>query len=205
MKGFTPLHIKAVKDFNVFIKKHGNASSRIDKKKRFLYVTGFTLIEVLVAVLIFSIIVLSVFAVFNAGGLNLQLGEGWLQIQQQARQGMERMVKGLREARNVAIVDNGDNDIAQFDNFAENGVQYLRDPLNNTALILRNASGDVRLANNVNSLNFCWWHDNSPNPSTCDNNRLSSDILQIQVGVSKTVMQRNIAFTWTEKVRLRNE
>lgn len=65
--------------------------------------TGFTLIELMVVILIFSIIVAAIFGVLTMGRQSWQTGTTQVQLQQETRKAMDRMVKELRPANLISI------------------------------------------------------------------------------------------------------
>ncbi len=59
---------------------------------------GFTLIEVLVTTVILTFIIAGIFAVLNVADMNWHSDMGLLDLQQQARQAMDVMVKEIRQS-----------------------------------------------------------------------------------------------------------
>lgn len=66
--------------------------------------TGFTLIELMIVMLIFSIILGAMFAVMNMGKASWHSGDTQIQVQQEARKGMDRIVKELRQTGTSTII-----------------------------------------------------------------------------------------------------
>ena len=62
---------------------------------------GFTLVELLAVVLIFSIISAAIFGVLTIGRQSFQIGAIQVEVQQEARKAMDRMVRELRGASSI--------------------------------------------------------------------------------------------------------
>lgn len=164
---------------------------------------GFTLIEVLVSIAILSIVITGIFAVLNLGDMTWHSDMGLVDLQQQARQAMERMVKEIRQSRasDIAITEPGPNagsriqfriplDITTSPVNYSDFIIYYRN-INNQ--LIREYQGTTKvLANYINSLNFS----------------LSGNIVEIQLSAQKTVRNRTLSFplsgALTEQVKLRN-
>ena len=65
---------------------------------------GFTLVELMIVMLIFSIILGAMFAVMNMGKASWHSGDTQIQVQQEARKGMDRIVKELRQTGTSTII-----------------------------------------------------------------------------------------------------
>lgn len=59
---------------------------------------GFTLVELIVVIFIFSIIMAAIFAVLSMGRQSWHTGSTQVDLQQETRRGMDRMVKELRQS-----------------------------------------------------------------------------------------------------------
>lgn len=68
---------------------------------------GFTLVEILVSVVILGFLFAAIYGVLNIGNIVFKDDMTLLQLQQQARQGMDAMVNEIRESKSseVSIVD----------------------------------------------------------------------------------------------------
>lgn len=132
---------------------------------------GFTLIELMFVVLIFSSLFAAVFSVFSTSDSSYKRAENQLREQQEARRAMDGITLALRKSSpdwdisgthyNVTI--NATNDRLDFFEpiFDANGnLQSLRpvrvrfDAANNRLLKREGAGSEVVLANNVESVNF---------------------------------------------------
>jgi type II secretory pathway pseudopilin PulG len=152
---------------------------------------GFTLVDVLVSIAILSLIIAGVFGVLNMGNTTYNTDLSLLDLQQNARQGMDWMVRELRESSsgdiNIVPID-ADDDQITFNTPNETGIQYYRD-MTERQIIREYPAGTTRIiANDINSLNFS----------------LSGNLLEIQVTAIKT-QRPDLTFFLKEQVRLRNE
>ncbi|MDI6605876.1 MAG: prepilin-type N-terminal cleavage/methylation domain-containing protein [Candidatus Omnitrophota bacterium] len=151
---------------------------------------GFTLVEVLVSLLILSLLVAAMFMVLNVGDTAFNLDLGMLELQQQARQAMNAMVRELRQAQNLTVtVIDQDSDRLTFSTVDEADISYYRN-INNSQLIREYPAGVTKvLANNITYFKCA----------------LVTPLLTIQLRAGRTFRQKPMAFSLTEKVRLRNE
>ena len=147
--------------------------------------TGFTLLEALIVALIFSFIAAGIFGVMNVANVSYPTELGLLNLQQQARQTMQWITRETREASLVTITPGSGSDVISFNTPNETGIQYS--VVNNQ--VIRSYGGTRTIAFNISSLRFSQ----------------TGKLLQIQVNAATTVLLRPLAFSLTEKVRLRNE
>ena len=162
--------------------------------------TGFTLIEVLVAAIVLSLLFMGALAVLRISDVTWNVDMGLVGLQQQVRQAMAGMVKEIRQAGsvNITTITSTQDDIDfSIPGSGTNRIRYYLDT--STGQILReypNGSGaTIVLANNIITLEF-----SGPDP------------VQIQLRAQKTVRGRTITFPGTtavpedltEKVKLRN-
>ncbi len=164
---------------------------------------AFTLIEVLVSALILSIFVVGVFLVLNTGDITYNMDTAWLDLRQQARLAMDRMVRELREAKKGSVSISGGTTIT-FNTLTASNIQYYRSGTQNRAIREHPAGTTQILGNFINSLSFCCWHD-TPSPGQCNTTCAGSNLVEIQLTASNTVKGRNLSFPLKEQVRLRNE
>lgn len=174
---------------------------------------GFTLIEVLISVVIMTIMIGGLFMVLNIADLNWSLGGGLLGLQQQARQAMDGMVREIRQSNNshisipasTNIIFSIPTDITSVPVTYSELISYY---VSSGQLFREHPMGSdppdrVAVANDINSVTFCWCH--GATCDTCDNVNGGSNLVRIQVVAGRTVRQRPVSFSLTEKVRLRNE
>lgn len=173
---------------------------------------GFTLIEVLVSVAILSFIVAGIYAVLNMANKTYNEDMGLVDLQQGARQAMDGMTREIRQSgRSSPYSMNIDtNGSLTFSIPSISSIIYRLD--NNFPQIIRQlGSTNKVLANDINTLNFCWWDGIDccdPVSENCSN----LQVLQIQIRATKTVRGRELCFPGpcdpvqflTEQVRLRN-
>jgi len=179
---------------------------RIFKKtgKKFCrnFLTGFTLVEVLVATVVLSLLFMGALAVLRISDMTWNADMGLIGLQQQARQAMDGMVREIRQADSVnitTITPTQDDIDFSIPGLGANRIRYYLDI--NTDQIFReypDGSGldaTIVLANNIITLKFS-----------------GSDPVQIQLRAQKTVRGRTITFPGTvtvpenliERAKLRN-
>lgn len=169
---------------------------------------GFTLLEIIIVLFLFSIIFAGIFSVLATGRNSWNAGESQIGVQQACRNGLDSMVKELRQASASTIADVPANG-ASYSSITfqipasigaggitwSNSIQYSRGGLNGMQL-LRTQSGNQRvLANNISALSF---------------SRLAAEpnVVNVSITAQKntfpgfTATQSTITFN--SKVRLRN-
>lgn len=161
---------------------------------------GISLIEILVTALIFSLIIVAIFGVLEMGNRTFPNDLGLLDLQQQARQGMDRMIREIRQssASGVSIGGGGANITFSIPNITS--IYYYLDT--NSHRIIRQQPKDTGstkiLANDIDSLSFS----------------LSAGVVEILLVGEKTALNKELCFpspcqnpkkTLKEKVKLRNE
>jgi len=161
---------------------------------------GFTLIEILVALLILSFIIGAIFAILNVANLSWNSSMGSLDLQQEVRQAMDGMIREIRQSKPTAITVDPSGAKVDFSipNIS-NAISYSLSA-NKIIRVYPAGSGTFwTLANNISSLNFCCL--GGANCTDCAN----SQILQIQMQAAKTVRNQSLSFPLQEKVKFRNE
>ena len=147
-----------------------------------------TLLEMFITIAILSMVLGGMLLVLNFGNLSWQVEAGLLSINQQLRQSMDGISREIRQADPATIViSNGgariDFSIPQISNavsFYLSGDQVIREhPVGTTTILL----------NDVNFITFT----------------SVGGTIQIQIGATKVVRQRNLVVTLTQKVGVRNE
>lgn len=153
-------------------------------------IRGYTLIEMLVAVLLLSIILIGVYGVMTTGNNIFTRNIAMLDMEQQTRNAIDRIVREVRQASSQTITTNFNgttNDRIMFTIPTAVGIQYY---LSGTNLVREFPSGTIKIvASNINFLKFT----------------LTGSLLQIQVQASQTISGATTIFPLIEKVRLRNE
>lgn len=170
MRGFTPAPIRDIYSQNSQL------------------VRGFSLVEILVCIVILGIIIAAIFMVSNAANMSWDAFSAMLDLQQQARQAMEGMIREVRQSRPLDItITNLGGRINFFVPTSPQSVSYY---LQSNQIIREHPLGTLKvLANDINSLSFS----------------LAAFILEIQLEARRIVRQRTLSFLLREKVRLRNE
>ncbi|MBA7500712.1 hypothetical protein ES704_03472 [subsurface metagenome] len=114
---------------------------------------GFSLIEMMVVVVILGLIVLGLVTFFTGGVKSWVAGQSQLEAQRNARQAMDRMVREIREGKNVVSGSGGDTIIINFPSaFVKNDVTYSWSG-NPSNIVYRDA---IPLINNVKKLFFTY-------------------------------------------------
>lgn len=147
---------------------------------------GFTLVEILVAILLFIVLISVVFACFEAGHMSWSIDMGLLDINQPLRLSMDGMSREIRQSSPGGVVINEDGDRIDFAVNTSNVAYYI----SNGRLIREHPVGENKiLAQNITALNFM------RNEST----------IEIEASAQKRIYGDVIGVTLKEKVRLRNE
>lgn len=171
------------------------------------FLAGFTLVEILVSVAIMSFIVAGIFAVFYVGETTWHQDMGLVDLQQAARLAMDGMTREIRQSKSespsrVMSISADKSGITFYIPGYSDPIIYS---LGNNQVVREHPINITKiLANNAGSLSFCLWDGVDccdPASENCSNLK----VVQIQLGVTKTVRGRLLSFSLTEKVRLRNE
>jgi len=145
---------------------------------------GFTLLEVLIVAVILSVMSFAIFAIMNVANLNYTNDLGLLNLHQQARMGMEWIVK---EARQASFVNITNSSSVSINTPAATDIRYY---LSNNALVRRDPNGVTKtIAHNISGLTFS--HINK--------------MFTVSITSSNTVMRTPLSFSLKQIVRLRNE
>lgn len=136
---------------------------------------GFTLVELMVVFLIFTIIMGAIFAVLTMGRTSWYSGNTQVEMQQETRRGMDSMVRELRQSGSTTIVGvpadgnfynsitfrvpqdaDGDGDVLDVSGNVEwgNQITYSLGGLGGQQLLRTEGSQVVVLANSIVSLQF---------------------------------------------------
>jgi len=169
---------------------------------------GFTLLEIIITVFLFSIISAAIFSVLATAKNSLSAGESQIGIQQACRNGLDTMVKELRQAGASTILDVPNNGI----NYSaitfqipaslsaagitwSSSIQYFLGGLNGKQLI-RTQSGNQRiLGNDISAVSF---NRSAANPN----------VVNISVTAQKNTFPgftaRQSTITFNSQIKLRN-
>ncbi|PKP57984.1 hypothetical protein CVT91_09470 [Candidatus Atribacteria bacterium HGW-Atribacteria-1] len=134
---------------------------------------GFSLIEMMVVVVILGLIVLGLVTFFTGGTKSWVAGQSQLKAQREARQAMDRMVREIREGKNVKIGSTSHLIlfVTPFDGSPD--IQYHLNT--GTGRLYRNTANAV--IDNILNLSFTYF-DNNGNP-ICDVDGVPIDPLDI--------------------------
>ena len=166
---------------------------------------GFSLIEFMIVLLIFSIIMGSVFSVMTVSKTSWYSGSTQIEVQQETRRGMDRMVKELRQTNPTKITGvpaNGTpyNSISfRLSVVDANGnttwsstINYSLGGLNNQQILRTENSQQEVLANNIINLQF-------------ERSVSTSNVLEINLLSQKSIiLGHNIGTSLTSQIKLRN-
>jgi len=159
---------------------------------------AFTLAEVLITVLLLAVIVMAIYSVLNLANSYYPVDMGLLDLQQQARQGMEWITREARQSSsksgNITITTiSSDVDSITFTTPTRSGVYYY---LNGSNLMREYPSGATRIvARNITRLKF----------TRTDDAVNHTSILTIEIRSAQTVLRKPLSIQLIEKVRVRNE
>jgi prepilin-type N-terminal cleavage/methylation domain-containing protein len=149
---------------------------------------AFTLVELLVVVLIFSLIMFGIFGILHVANVSWDTTSGMLELVQGVRQAMDGMARESRQtsADQITVNDGG----ARLDFYIPNIAPAISYYLQNNQLIREYPPGTTKvLANNISQITF------TANTST----------LQIQINAAQTTARKvPLSFSSTELVKFRN-
>lgn len=149
---------------------------------------GFTLVEFLITIFIFSLISAGVAQIFTLGNSVYSVEMSLADLQSHARNAMDRMVREIRSSSSVTVtVINTDSDLITFTTPAASDIKYYR---NNNLLVREYPTGTMKnIASNVARLKFT----------------LTGSVLRIDLRTDQTMLGRPLTYSLSQKVRLRNE
>ena len=170
---------------------------------------GFTLIEALITMAIFSIVIGASHQIFVAGQRTWDRDLSLLDLQQSTRPGFYSVVREIRSAGLASMVmGNGCDhltapencDQVTFDTPSENNIQFLYNSTGNQ-LIRQDSSANQRiLANNITGVYFCCAHGDG----NCSCNA-TYNILEVRLQSEKSVWGRTLNFPLSTKLKVRND
>jgi prepilin-type N-terminal cleavage/methylation domain-containing protein len=149
---------------------------------------GLTLVEVLISVVILSFLVVAILTVLRVGEMNWREETALVSLQQDIRQSIDSMLKEIRQSNATDVtVSGGGTRIDFFIPDVSNAIAYY---LTGDQIIREHPVGTTKvLANDINALTFTE----------------TGDTVIVQISATRLVSGRNVNFSLTEKVRLRNE
>jgi prepilin-type N-terminal cleavage/methylation domain-containing protein len=158
--------------------------------KNFIWKRGFTLVELMVVSVVILILLSSLYRIILGGISASQTGLTYIEISHEARLGIERMIRELREAQSstVSIPEEGRIEFKVPKN--SNVISYFVGGDDGKQLIRSEGGSEQVLCNNVEVLQFTL---------------LNEDLLEIRLMISKTSpSQRNLNVSSRHWIKLRN-
>jgi len=169
---------------------------------------GFTLLEITIVVFLFSIISAAIFSVLATGRNSMSAGESQVGVQQACRNGLDSMIKELRQAGVSTITGvpaNGTNyssitfqipaAIGATGITWSSSIQYAIGGLNGAQLLKTQSGNQKVLANNISALSF---NRSATNPN----------VVNISVTAQKNTFPgftaRQTVITLVSQVKVRN-
>lgn len=124
--------------------------------------TGFTLVELVVVIVIFSILMFAIMSILRKGQEHIYAIDTKMSLDQSARDGLTKMIEEVRESAPSKITTSTDSLNFQVpDSVDENGlitwsgtIQYVIGGLDNTQLLRIDDTGSVVIANDLESIAF---------------------------------------------------
>lgn len=166
---------------------------------------GFSLIEMMVVVVILGLIVLGLVTFFTGGVKSWVAGQSQLEAQRNARQAMDRMVREIREGKNVISGSNSSKiKVYYLDSFAKDPITYQ---LNGTILEREVNSSSNPVINNVQSLAFKYLDSLGAEvvPPLTPENKKALEISKVHINLEVDVdKDDNPDVTLNTDVKLRN-
>lgn len=161
---------------------------------------GFNLIEMIIAMVVFTLLGLSLTTLFATGSTLMQVGENKLVLQQQARLSLDRVLKELRLARPGAVTIPASQDSITFQipqSINTNSgaitwsgqITYSLGGINNTQLIRTEAGQpNMIMANDINTIatdpnRIRFVGDQNPNPN----------LITVTMGLRRTTLRGYVA------------
>jgi Tfp pilus assembly protein PilV len=155
---------------------------------------GFSLVEVLVSGVILTLMIAGIYSVLHTGTVTYTIDVTYVEMQQQARQALDWMLRELRGATTKTI-GTGNTSIT-FSTLSLANVQYYR--VGDRAIREYPSLSTRVLAHNITGLTFCCG-------TNCAENCADSNLVEISVTASKAVRDQTVSFPLKGQVRLRNE
>ena len=153
---------------------------------------GFTLVELMVSLGIFTVLIAAIYTVLFIGDSTARTGLTKIELSQNVRLGIDRMLKELHNVQRSTISIPDGSYIAFQVPGNSNIIQYSLGGLNGRQLIRTEAGTDTVLCNNVQSVQFI------PSP-------FSGSVISITLQTQKTSLsRRNLTTALNVRVKARN-
>ena len=151
-------------------------------------INAYSLAEFLVATLIFSFTLMGFYQLLNFVQTRSFVDNTNLLLQQQARNGIDRFVREIRESSSSTItVIDANNDRITFNTPNETGIQYYR---SGNRLVREYPSGTIKNVSDYIAYFKC---------------SKSGAVLTVNIRAQQTLYNKAFSILLVEKVRLRNE
>jgi MSHA biogenesis protein MshO len=153
---------------------------------------GYTLLEAIVTLLLLSVVLLGVYGVLQTGNTVFMKDITLLDMQQQSRNALDRIVREVRQAssQDIDVNFSGTNDRLSFKIPQIPTGTLIRYYLSGANLVREYPAGTiVTVASNIDYLKF----------------DATGALLTINARASKTIYSNPVSFLLKTKVRLRNE
>ena len=151
-------------------------------------IKGVSLIEFLMATFIFAMMLVGFYQILNFVQTRSFIDNANLNLQQQARNGLDRMVREIRESSSstVTVID-ANSDRITFTTPNEIGIQYYR---SGNSLVREYPANTIKnIAESIVYLKFT----------------KSGSVLTMNIRAQQTIYGQTFSISLVEKVRLRNE
>ncbi|MCX5680812.1 MAG: prepilin-type N-terminal cleavage/methylation domain-containing protein [Candidatus Omnitrophica bacterium] len=171
---------------------------------------GFSLLELIVTILIFSVIVVAIYSVLNITSTLFPTDIGLVDLQQQSRQAIGWLTRETRESVSSLLKSEADEnkkitittissdvDSIKFTTGRKHGIHYYLD-LDTNYLMREYPTGTTRIiAREITRLKFT-------QPDDPNNGLKKLPIVTIEVRAAKTVLKKPLTSQLNETVRIRN-
>lgn len=152
---------------------------------------GFTVIELMTAMCIFAVLIVAIYSILLIGDSTTRTGLTYIELSQDSRLGIDRMIRELRSARRSTI-NIPDGSYITFQVPGSDTLQYSLAGIGGRQLIRTEGETTTVLCNNVQDIQF------SPSP-------FSGSTIFITLETQKTSLSgRNLTRTSDISVKVRN-
>ena len=165
---------------------------------------GFSLIEMMVVVAVLGVIVLGLVTFFTGGTKSWVAGQSQLTAQRNARQAMDRMVREIREGKNIISGSDDDTIVVSIPALGSEPDYNVTYDLSGTSIVRKKNSSSNPLIDNVLKITgeaIFKYYDSSGNEVTSPDSTVSKVHINLKVDVDK---DGNPDITLNTNVNLRN-
>jgi prepilin-type N-terminal cleavage/methylation domain-containing protein len=188
-----------------FYAKNQREFRQLDNKRQsimhfhwYKYQKGFSLIELMVAVVILGLIILALVTFFTGGTKAWVAGQSQLEAQRNARLVMDRMVREIREGKNIHEDSNGTKIIIIYSDNTTKKYEKVNSTLKENSSILINNL--IVKDYSVNPI-FKYYKNDGSEVTTPSGNDVSKVHIELEVDVDK---DSNPDITLNADIKLRN-